>query len=133
MIMGGLLRLAAVSTAVLVLASCSSSQDDEVATTASAFFAAVEHADGDAACGYLMPTTRQELEESSGKPCATELLVELPEGGGAQEISAFGTMAQVRTDGDTVFLHRFQGHWRVLAAGCQKASTGTYDCKVRGS
>ena len=102
-------------------------------STAKAFERAVESDDGAAACDLLAPKTRDELEQSAGTPCAEAILAEdLPAAGASTESSAYGSMAQVRFTGDTLFLAEFPDGWRVLAAGCAPKPKAPYDCVVQG-
>ena len=118
----------------LSLSGCGGSQDTAVADQAERFHRAVADGDGSAACALLAPVTRSELEQSTGKECAVAILEEAPaarsEGG---DVQVFGTMAQVRGDGDTVFLTRMPDGWRVLAAGCAPRAKAPYECAVKGA
>jgi hypothetical protein len=42
----------------------------------------------------------------------------LPAADALEGTAVFGTMAQVRFEGDTLFVSRFPRGWRVMAAGC---------------
>ena len=44
----------------------------------------------------------------------------------------FGTTAQVRYEGETLFLARFDDTWRVVAAGCTAQRPKPYDCLLQG-
>ena len=119
-----------------VVTGCSTTpHEDAVRSAAADFYAAVAAQEGDAACGLLTPRTRDEVRRATGKPCPDGLLTEhLPDIGEPVGVRVFGTMAQVRYDGETTFLVRFQDGWRVLAAGCADApgSERPYDCEVQG-
>jgi hypothetical protein len=117
-----------------LLSSCAGSQDDAVTEAAATYAEALTQEDGAAACSFLAPSTRSELERSSGKPCAEAVLEEAVTDVGARvEVAAYGTMAQVRFAQDTVFLTRFKAGWRILAAACTPPeSPGPYDCQVQG-
>ena len=118
----------------LALSGCGGSQDAAVRDLAEEFYGAVADGDGAAACALLAPTTRSELEQSTGKECAVAILEEPPMlGGDGGDVQVFGVMAQVRRDGDTVFLTRMPDGWRVLAAGCAPRPTAPYDCACEGS
>lgn len=66
-------------------------------------------------------------------PCADALLEEdLPAAGNDPVPEVFGTAAQVRSDGETLFLGRFDDGWRVTAAGCAAAGDRPYECAVQG-
>jgi hypothetical protein len=77
---------------------------------------------------------------SSGRECAVAVVSEVPASvsGSAQDwgpegVEVFETMAQVRYDGETVFLTRVGDSWRVWAAACERpAAARTYDCSVQG-
>lgn len=127
---------AGVATAALVIAptaGCGNTQDDAVRQVASAFSVALSQHDGRAACDLLAPTTRSELEQSSGKDCSVAVTEEVQPAGDPARVSVFGTSAQVRYDGDIAFLSRFQDGWRVLAVACQPQPSGPYDCSVKGA
>lgn len=124
--------LAAVAVALLATA-CGSPADSSAEQEASGLRTALANRDGEAACALLAASTRRELERSSGKACATAVLEEsLPVGHGAAQVRVFGTMAQVRYDGDTMFLSRYDVGWRVTAAGCTPTPAGIYDCVLTG-
>ena len=126
------LAVAAAIAAFAGGAGCASSQDDAVTSTARDFYDALGAGDTGAACALLAPTTRSELETSSGRPCPEALAEEeIPPASDPSDVAAFGTMARVRLDGDTAFLTRFQDGWAVLSAGCTPRE-GTYDCVVKG-
>ena len=112
---------------------CSSGQETAAEDAARSFYQAVEARDGQAACGLLTSTTRQELEDSSGKPCPEAVLEEITAPAADLQAHAYGTMAQVRSSTDTAFLHRAQGRWLVLAARCVPTPRGPYDCQVKGN
>jgi hypothetical protein len=97
------------------------------------FHAAVERRDGGAACGLLAPQTRNELAQSAQKPCPAAVLeTEVPRTGGVRASSMFGAQAQVRLEGDTVFLAEFPDGWRVVAAACTPRQPLPYDCRIKG-
>ncbi len=129
-------RCAGVASALLIMAlctGCGSSQDADVRSSASTFYDAVDAGDGARACELLTPRTRSELEQSSGQPCAEAIRAErVPQVDHPTDVSAFGTMAQVRYHGETTFLTRFQDGWRVVAAACTPGPAGVYDCRISG-
>jgi hypothetical protein len=116
------------------LSSCGDAQDGAVTREADSYAKALASGDAAAACSTLATTTRSELEESSGKSCAKSILDEAKTDLGALvDVRAYGTMAQARFAGDTVFLSRYPTGWRVLAAACKPPDKpGLYDCKVQG-
>jgi hypothetical protein len=97
------------------------------------FDEALARSDWSAACALLAPATKDDLEQSAGTPCAEAMAGEgLSEAGPVARVQVFGTMAQARLAQDTLFLTRFRGGWRVLAAGCSPQPAGPYDCRVQG-
>ena len=90
--------------------------------------------DGAAACALLAPETAAAVAEEQESTCAEGLLKEdLPAPGAARSTTVYGQWAQVRLDGDTVFLAAFPGGWRVVAAACEpRGDDRPYDCAVRG-
>jgi hypothetical protein len=124
-------QLASVACAVLLAGGCGNTQDDAVETVAQRFYSALSDGDGAAVCAVLATRTRDEVEQSEGKPCADAILDEdLPQPGGTERVSTFGTSAQVRYFGETTFLSRFKDGWRVVAASCSPAPGDRYDCLV---
>lgn len=95
------------------------------------FYDAYGRDDGAAACALLAPSTRREVEKSAGAPCAEGLIDEsLPQPGAVRRSRVFGDQAQVRLAGDTAFVARFPGGWKVVAVGCQRRPDLPYDCEV---
>ena len=102
-------------------------------TTAQRFTHAVSSGNHAQACSLLAPQTKAQLEQAAGKPCAVALAEEnLPAADAFEDSATFGTMAQVRFAGDTVFLAKFAQGWKVFAAGCSPAPGQPYDCRVQG-
>ena len=120
--------------AVLAVAGCSGERDAEVATATEDFFAAVVDGDGAAACELLAPSTRSELESSSGRPCADAVLEEVNAADSTPEVAVYGDAARARVGSETAFLALLDGGWQVTAAGCSAAATEDlpYDCTVSG-
>ena len=107
-------------------------REDAATAVAERFHAALAAGDAEAACEVLAPATRRELESASGT-CAEALTEEdLPQAEGVVEWTVFGGGAQVRLDGDTVFLTRSDGPWFVQAAGCTPQQDLPYDCTIGG-
>lgn len=126
------LGLLCLGVAVLVSA-CGSPADHAAERSSSDLRDAIASQDGAAACALLSPSTVDELEQSAGRPCPEAILEEtVPTDGTASRVRVFGSMAEVRYDGDTVFLSRFPEGWRVSAAGCTATPRGTYDCVING-
>lgn len=97
------------------------------------FYAALARGDGAAACELLAPATRDELEQSAGKPCATAVLEEdVPRAGKARDVDVYGSAGEVELDGDTAFLGEFRDGWRITAVGCTPQPPEPYDCQVAG-
>jgi len=121
---------------MLALAGCAgdSGRDRAVSDVVTQFYGALEAGDGPGACRLLAPAARDALERDAQAPCPEALLDEdLPPGSAARDTAVYGTAAQVRTATDTVFLGRFDGGWRVTAAGCTGAGDDApYDCTVEG-
>ena len=132
--MGTWRSLALCALALGACAGCGShTEADAPRSAALSFERAVQRDDGVGACALLAPDTRAEVVQSGGSPCRKAIVDEdLPEPGPVDSSSAFGTMAQVRFTGDTVFLAEFRGRWKVLAAGCSPVPGAPYDCSVKG-
>ena len=125
----------AVAAVVLlpVLGGCAQVHEPEVLGVADAFYRSYASADGATACESLAPRTKRELEQSAGEPCARALLGEdLPVVGKPSKVEVFGTEAQVDYGDETTFLARFQGGWKVTAAGCTPRTGMPYDCTISG-
>ncbi|MEU4697903.1 hypothetical protein [Nonomuraea dietziae] len=85
---------------------------------------------GDAACALLAARTAARLPDR-GQTCGQALNELRLTGGPVLSVSLWGDEAQVRLNGDTLFLHRYDGGWRVRAAGCtSKGENLPYDCEV---
>jgi hypothetical protein len=122
----------AAAAALLLATGCGSAQPG-ASSVATRFVEALDADDAGAACGFLAPATKSELEKSAGKPCPAALTEEdLPSAGPVEKTEAFGTMAQVRFAEDTMFLAEFQGGWKVMAAGCSPEPGHPYDCRLQG-
>jgi hypothetical protein len=127
-------RVALAGLALSVLAGCSdngrAAAADDVATR---MLRAASGSDGTTACELLAPRTAAEVADSQSCPDAI-VQEHLPAPGRMRSTEVFGQWAQVRMDGDTVFLAVFPGGWRVVAAGCTpRRSDEPYDCAVQGS
>lgn len=117
----------------MVLTGCGSGQDEAVRDSAAAFQDAVAAQDWAQACALLAPETRSELESAAKKPCDGALAEEdLPAAGAPDGVDVFGTMAEVRYQGETLFLTRFADGWRMFAAGCTPQQPKPYDCVLHG-
>ena len=123
--------------AVLVLSGCGGGlrSVDAATDVATRFAAALSASEGERACGLLTPTTSAELEQSSGKPCASALLEEVDPPTPTAQARVYGTAAIVTTAQGPVFLTRSSAGWRVVALGCAPVPSepsGPYDCTVQG-
>ena len=117
--------------ACAALSGCGGTQDDAATTVARRLLDAAAASDGAGACAALAAPTRDELEQSSGKPCEEAVLEEdLGGGDGPTSAEVFDTMAQVVVGAETVFLSRYDGRWRVVAAGCTPVPDRPYDCSI---
>lgn len=118
----------------LALTGCSGAADADVHRVATDFYSALADADGAAACRLLAPDTREELEASSGSPCAEAVLAELDAANGDPSVVVSGSGARVRVGSDTAFLAEYAAGWLVTAAGCTPppAPDRPYDCSVKG-
>lgn len=115
------------------LAGCAPVHADAVRSTALEFYAAHASGDGKDACDHLAPRTRSEVAQSAQAPCAEALLEEkVPAVSEPTDVRVFGTQAEVKWGGETTFLARFRGGWKVTAAACTKRESRPYDCRVSG-
>jgi hypothetical protein len=97
------------------------------------FTRALSAGDDAGACSLLATETKAQLEQAAGKPCAEAIAEEDLTGADAvEDVATFGTMAQVRFAGDTVFVAQFSGGWKVFAAGCSPVPGKPYDCRLQG-
>ncbi|MEU7897654.1 hypothetical protein AB0B45_32950 [Nonomuraea sp. NPDC049152] len=100
------------------------------ARTAERFLAAATTQQGEIACELLARRTAEKLPDK-GQTCAQALVEVGLRGGAVKSVAVWGDEAQVRLDGDTLFLHRFGGGWRVKAAGCApRGDDLPYECEV---
>jgi hypothetical protein len=115
------------------LTGCAGVQDDEVRRVATTFYEAHAADDPATACDTLAPRTRSALEQSAGRPCDEALAEEdVPALTDPTEVRVFGTQAEVTWRGETTFLARFQGGWKVSAAACTPRPDLPYDCAISG-
>jgi hypothetical protein len=125
--------LTGAAVAILMSTTGCGVQTPAATSVATKFVQALDESDPSAACGYLAPETRSDLESSAKKPCASAITEEdLPSAGTVKESSTYGTMAQVRFSADTLFLTRFKSGWKVMAAGCKPQPGQPYDCQLQG-
>jgi hypothetical protein len=120
---------AAALALLLATAACGGGQAaDDATEAATRFEQAVHSKDFGAACALLSPEVQQSLDD-----CAAELKdAELPATSGAAASAVYGQNGIVRWPTDTLFVSRFPGGWRVIAAGCVSRPDRPYDCSVSG-
>ncbi|MFC5816555.1 hypothetical protein [Nonomuraea harbinensis] len=119
-----------VSVMLAVLATGCVADTAGPSRAAERFHAALADRQLEAACGMLAPKTADKLPDP-GQTCADALReLALGPGGGVIEVSVWGDEAQVRLEGDTLFLHHFADGWRVVAAGCAPVRDFPYECEV---
>ncbi|SHN14411.1 hypothetical protein [Cryptosporangium aurantiacum] len=105
----------------------------EARDAATRFAAAVDARQMSAACVQLAPATRTELESDEQSSCPEALqTAKLPPAGSVGRVDVYGQQARVVFDGDTFFLTRTSGGWKITAAGCRLQSGEVYDCTVKG-
>jgi hypothetical protein len=132
-----LLRLSAIPAllALLVLTGCGTAADESAArSSATRFEAAITAKNGAAACHELSQAVSSSLESSEKKPCEQAILAAGLKP--ARTITGAGvwvTGAQVKLDGDTLFLDKVSTGWKVSAAGCKPMGPDEpYDCELEG-
>jgi hypothetical protein len=129
-------RIVVAALPLLMVAGCGTDgRSAAVTSVATRMLQAVARSDGATACDLLAPRTAAEVADSEGKSCPDAILQEhLPAPGRTRSTQVFGQWAQVRMDGDTLFLAVFPDGWRVVAAGCTpRREDEPYNCAVQGS
>lgn len=111
-------------------AGCAAAGAPTVAEIAQRFAGDLARHDGISACAMLTDEARRGTE-TFGRDCPSQLAT-LPTPGAVQHVEVWGSGAQVRLSGDTLFLMRFPDGWRVSAAGCRPQADAPYDCEVQG-
>jgi hypothetical protein len=116
-------RLAAalMLVAPVALAGCGTGADERAARgSVSRFESAIAAKDGAAACHELSSKTSSSLESSEKKPCEQAILsAGLKPSRAVRDASVWVTGAQVKLDGDTLFLDDTATGWKISAAGCK--------------
>lgn len=121
--------LLAVLSVTLIVTGCAVDTTSP-ARTAERFQAALAAHQEDAACALLAKQTAEKLPDP-GQTCAEALRdLKLGAAGPVAAVRVWGDDAQVRLSGDTLFLHRYSGGWRVTAASCRPQGDRPYDCEV---
>lgn len=121
----------------LALGGCGSPEAASAVSTASRFVDLAADDPG-AACGMLAPRTREQAADEGDGDCAEGLRsVGLSSASSGSDVppEVAGHTAFVTTGGQTVFLTLFDDGWKVLAAGCTRASEDEavpYDCALEG-
>jgi len=118
----------------LALAGCGTAdRENDAATVAERFHAALESGDGQAACDELSEETTSKLEQQEKKPCEEAILsLELPKGGSVVDARVYQTSALAqRAEGGSDFLDKGPDGWTVSAAGCEPtAPDQPYECEL---
>lgn len=106
--------------------------EDEVTATARQWLAAAGAGDPVALCRLLSPAAQESVATGSDTCEQAVADLDLPGGGPVGHVEVWSDEAQVRTGGDTLFLVKLTGGWRVSAAGCTARPDRPYDCDVAG-
>jgi len=128
-------RLGGAAGMLLLAAGCAGLNpgSGEAAATAQQFHQLLDAGKAGAACRLLAPGTTEEVESDDPGSCAAKLSrLGLSPAAGVLESRAYGREAQVRLEGDTVFLTRSGDRWVVTAAGCTARNERPYLCEVKG-
>lgn len=121
--------------ALLALTGCGTAGDESAArSSVGRFEASIAAKDGAAACHELSQATSSSLESSEKKPCEQAILsAGLKPARTVTDASVWVTGAQVKLDGDTLFLDKVSTGWKISAAGCKPMSSDEpYDCELKG-
>ncbi|WP_037306219.1 hypothetical protein [Amycolatopsis orientalis] len=116
--------------ACLLLAGCTGASGQEPVKEATGrFLGALASGDHRSACALLAPRVRD-----SWGPDGSErgLAAAAVPGGTPGTASVWSEEAQVKTGGDTLFLHEFSTGWLITGAGCHLRNEQVYDCAVGG-
>jgi len=105
---------------------------DAVTRAADQWLAAASSDDPAALCRLLTPAAAESA--ATGDETCEQALgdLDLPGAGPLGAVEVWSDRAQVKAGGDTLFLTRLSGGWRVSAAGCQQQGDEPYDCDVEG-
>jgi len=128
--MAGIWRAALVPV-LLTATGCASAGGAGAQGSVTRFYDDYAQRDGAAACALLTPGARQAVAEAAHETCARAVLRErLPRVGAVRATQVYGDQAQVHLRGDTAFVARLDGGWRVRAVGCTPRPGAPYDCEV---
>jgi hypothetical protein len=120
--------------ALLLATGCGSGESSAVENAAQRFEAAVAARDAATACLMLGSAARSQIESSAGKPCVDAWAGErVPVGGHVARVRAYGSMAIVELDADTIFLAKYADGWRITAADCAPKANKPFDCQIKES
>lgn len=126
---------AAILTAVAAMTGCTgvSPGSEEAGQVAVAFHSAASASEFHRACAMLTPPALEKLEDGEAGACAGKLAeAGIGEAGNVVSSKAYGRNAQVAMTGDTVFLTRSGGQWKIMGAGCAFRAERPYACEVEG-
>jgi hypothetical protein len=129
------LTVVAALLALSALTGCGTASDESAARhSVDRFEAAIRAKDGAAACHELSQAASSSLESSEKKPCEQAIVgAGLKPARTVKDASVWVTGAQVKLDGDTLFLDKVSTGWRISAAGCKLMSPDEpYDCELEG-
>ncbi|MGR4879885.1 hypothetical protein ACIPUC_10685 [Streptomyces sp. LARHCF249] len=126
------MALAGVLLGVLSGCGAAAAHVDGARDAGRAFEQSLASGDYRAACALLAPETRSQLEDDEKQTCAKALEGQDLPAGAVDGAEVYGRQALVRASGETLFLSRFTGGWRVVAAGCTPRGDKPYDCVVKG-
>jgi hypothetical protein len=127
----------AAAVLVAVVAGCGGGAErTRVRAVTERFYAAVRSGDGRAACAALTADTRTELASQEGKPCARAIGSLDLHPAAVTRVQVYITNAKADlAGGETAFLSREAGGWRLSAIGCEpqggKPADRPYDCEAQ--
>lgn len=125
--------LAAALVTALALSACSGQGNAESGPVRDAArqFLEAQATDAAKACAMLAPKTLQEVSQQG--PCASVVAQAAPGSVPALHgVAVYGKDAMAQFEGDTVFLARFDGGWKVTAASCEPDGRHRpYSCDIQ--